>query len=140
MALILCATRGGEASYNTQQSAIQLAKERGDEIVYLYVIDLSFLNKTAAPIVVDIENELEEMGRFFLLMATEKTTEQGVAAYSVIRKGEFCDELKAAVTEEGASLVVLGSPAGEQSSFDLENLQAFAAEFEEETGAEVVIV
>ena len=64
MGLILCATRGGEASYRTQQEAINLAKDRGDEIVFLYIINLEFLNKTAAPIVVDIVNELIQMGRF----------------------------------------------------------------------------
>ena len=41
MGLILCATRGGEASYLTQQEAINLAKDRGDEIVFLYIINLS---------------------------------------------------------------------------------------------------
>jgi nucleotide-binding universal stress UspA family protein len=140
MGLILCATRGGEASYKTQQSAIQLAKERGDEIVYLYIIDLSFLNKTAAPIVINIEDELEQMGRFFLLMATERSTEQGVVARSVIRKGTIRDEIKSTVIDEGATLVVLGKPAGEQSSFQIESLEAFAAEIKEETGAETIIV
>ena len=140
MGLILCATRGGEASYNTQQAAIQLAMQRGDEIAYLYIIDLSFLNKTAAPIVVDIENELEEMGRFFMLMATERTTEAGIKARSVIRKGAMREELKSAVVDEEARLVVLGRPAGEQSSFQMESLETFADEIREETGAEVMIV
>lgn len=140
MGLILCATRGGEASYNTQQSAIQLAKERDDKIVYLYIIDLSFLNKTAAPIVVNIENELEQMGRFFLLMATERSAEQGVEARSVIRKGNIRDEIKSAVADEGATLVVLGRPAGEQSSFQIESLEDFSAEIKEETGVEAIIV
>ena len=31
MGIIICATRGGEASERTQEAAIQLAKERGDE-------------------------------------------------------------------------------------------------------------
>ena len=140
MGLILCATRGGEASYNTQQSAIQLAKEQGDEIVYLFIIDLNFLNKTSAPIVVNIENELEQMGRFFLLMATERSTEQGVGARSVIRKGIVRDEIKSAVADEGATLVVLGKPAGEQSSFQIETLEVFRAEITEETGVEAIIV
>ena len=132
MGLILCATRGGEGSYNTQQAVIELAKERGDDIVYLYIIDLSFLNKTAAPMVVDIEDELEQMGRFFLLMATEGAAEQGINAHSIIRKGIVREEIKLAVIEEEATLVVLGRPAGEQSSFELESLQAFAAEIEDE--------
>jgi hypothetical protein len=66
---ILCATRGGEASYRSQDAAIALAKERGDELVFLYVVDLRFLDKTSAPIVVDVEKEMGKMGRFLLAMA-----------------------------------------------------------------------
>jgi hypothetical protein len=140
MGLILCATRGGEASYNTQQAAITLAKNRGDDIVYLFIIDLSFLNNTAAPIVVNIENELEEMGRFFLLMATERAEEEGINARSIIRKGIVREEIKKAIVEEEVTLVVFGRPLGEQSSFQLESLEEFSAEIEEETEAETMIV
>jgi hypothetical protein len=38
MGKTLCATRGGEASYRTQDAAIALAKERGDELVFLSLI------------------------------------------------------------------------------------------------------
>lgn len=140
MSLILCATRGGESSYRTQQAAIALAKERGDEILFLYVLNLDFLDKTAAPIVIDIESELAEMGRFFLLMATERATEQGVAVSTSIRKGAVREEIIKAVKEEGAALVVLGRPAGKQSAFEMESLEAFAAEIEQVTGAETVLV
>jgi nucleotide-binding universal stress UspA family protein len=140
MGLILCATRGGEASYKTQQAAIVLAKERDDEIVFLYIIDLSFLNKTAAPMVVDIENELEEMGRFFLLMATERATENGINARSIIRKGIVKEQIKTAIVDEGATLVVFGRPVGDKSSFHLESLEAFVAEIKEEIQVEAVIV
>ncbi|MEA3339900.1 MAG: universal stress protein [Chloroflexota bacterium] len=44
MGKILCATRGGEASYRTQDAAIELAKERGDTLLFLYVVDLHFLD------------------------------------------------------------------------------------------------
>lgn len=140
MGLILCATRGGEASYRTQQAAIALAKERGDEIVFLYIIDLSFLDKTAAPIVVNIENELDQMGRFFLLMAKERATEQGVEVRTIIRKGVVKEEIINAINEEGATLVVLGHPVGEQSTFQESSLGAFAAEIEEMTEATTVLV
>ena len=140
MGLIICATRGGEASYNTQKAAIELAKERGDEIAFLYIIDLRFLNKTAAPIVVDIEHELEQMGRFFLLMAKERAEEHGIQAQTLIRKGNVRDEIKNASIETGASIAVLGRPAGELSSFQIESLEALANEVEEEIGVKVVLV
>jgi nucleotide-binding universal stress UspA family protein len=138
--MILCATRGGEASYRTQQAAIELAKDRGDGIIFLYVNDLSFLNKTAAPIVVDVENEVGQMGDFFLLMAQERAAEQGVEARITTRKGTVREEIKKAALDEGATLVVLGRPMGKQSAFQMTSLRAFAAEIENETGVKAIIV
>jgi len=140
MGKILCATRGGEASYRTQDAAIALAKERGDTLLFLYVVDLRFLDKTAAPIVVDAENEVAKMGEFLLLMAKERAAEQSVAAETTWRKGKFREELKKAAREEGASLVVLGRPANEESVFKLAGLKAFAAEIAAETGVETRII
>jgi len=140
MGLILCATRGGEASYRTQQAAIALAKEQGNEIVFLYIIDLSFLNKTAAPIVVNIENELDQMGRFFLLMAKERAIEEGVEVRTITRKGIVQEEIINAVLDEGATSVVLGRPAGKQSAFQTSSLDTFAAEIERVTKAATILV
>lgn len=140
MGLILCATRGGEASYNTQKAATALAKQRNDQIVFLYIIDLSFLDKTAAPIVVDVENELKQMGNFFLLMAKEIAEEQGVQARTISRKGKVRDEIIKATHEEGATLVVLGRPVGKQSAFQMSSLETFASEIEHQTEAETTIV
>ncbi len=140
MGLILCATRGGEASYRTQQAAIALAKENGDEIVFLYIIDLNFLDKTAAPIVVNIENELDQMGQFFLLMAKERAAEQGVEVRTITRRGKVQEEIIKAVLDEGATRVVLGHPAGKQSAFQTSSLETFAAEIERVTEAITIIV
>jgi nucleotide-binding universal stress UspA family protein len=140
MGKILCATRGGEASRRTQDKAIALAKERGDELVFLYVVDIHFLDKTAAPIVVDVENEVTKMGEFLLLMAQERAAAQGVTAVAISRSGKVREELKQAALDEGASLVLLGQPAGDESVFHLVSLQAFAAEVEAETGVETRIV
>ena len=140
MGLILCATRGGEASYRTQQAAINLAKEDGDEIVFLYIIDLNFLDKTAAPIVVNIENELDQMGQFFLLMAKERATEQGVEVRTITRKGKVREEIINAVLDEGATRVVLGHPVGNQSAFQESSLQSFTDEIERVTEAITVLV
>ena len=139
MGKILCATRGGVAQH-TQDAAISLARERGDTLLFLYVVDLQFLNKTAAGIVVDIENEITKMGEFLLLMAKERAAAQGVEAETMSRKGKLREELKTAAGEEGVSLVVLGRPASEQSVFQLPDLEAFAAEIEAETGVEARII
>lgn len=140
MGIILCATRGGDPSSQTEQVAIELAKERGDILLWLYVVDLSFLDKTAAPIVVDVEDELTDLGEFLLLMAKERAKQEGVETKTIVRKGKVRKEIKRAAIQEGATLVVLGRPAGEGSTFEMESLQKFAEEIEKETGAKTLIV
>jgi nucleotide-binding universal stress UspA family protein len=140
MGKILCATRGGEASYRTQDAAIALAKERGDTLLFLYVVDLHFLDKTAGAGVVDVEREMTNMGQFLLLIAQERAAEQGVPAETICRKGAVREELKNAAREEDVSLVVLGRPAQSESVFKLADLQAFATEIETETGVQARIV
>ena len=140
MSKILCATRGGEASYRTQDAAIALAKERGDTLLFLYVIDLHFLDKTAGAGVVDVEREMTKMGQFLLLMAQERAAERGVVAETIYRKGDVREELKSVAREEHASLVVLGRPADPESVFQLAGLEALAAEIESETEVQTCIV
>jgi nucleotide-binding universal stress UspA family protein len=140
MGIILCATRGGEASYRTQDAAIALAKDQGDELCFLYVVNLQFLDKTAAPIVVDVEGEMVKMGEFLLVMAQERAAAQGVTAQTTVRQGQIRDEMAAAARELGASLIVLGRPAGPTAHFDEKAIQAFAEGLQTETGVEVRIL
>jgi len=140
MGKILCATRGGEHSYRTQDQAIALAKERGDELVFLYVVDVAFLNTTAAPIVVDVEDSVGRMGEFLLAMAQERAEQQGVQARAICRTGTVRKGIKEAAIDEGVTLVVLGRPGAEASRFPLDALQTLVEEIEQETGAEVVVV
>jgi nucleotide-binding universal stress UspA family protein len=140
MGKILCATRGGEASYPTQDAAIALAKEQGDELVFLYVADISFLNRTAAPLVVDVESRLEKLGQFQLVMAQERAAAQGIVAQAIVRKGQLRTELVAAAKEIGATLIVLGRSLGPEAAFEDAALQVFATDLQTETGVEVRIL
>lgn len=138
---ILCATRGGEASYRTQDAAIALAKQRGEELLFLYVVDIEFLQRTARAVRPDVVTaEMDKMGEFLLAMAQERAQNQGVGAAYVLRHGDLRPELKAAARELDVALVVLGKPAGKESAFALESLEAFAAEIEAETGVEARII
>jgi len=140
MGIILCATRGGEASYPTQDAVITLAKEQGDELVFLYVVDISFLNHTAAPLVVDVESRLEKLGQFQLVMAQERAAAQGVAAQTIVRKGQLRAELIAVAEEIGATLIVMGRSLEPDAAFKDSALQIFAAGLQAETGVEVRIL
>jgi nucleotide-binding universal stress UspA family protein len=137
---ILCATRGGEAGFRTQDRAIEMARERGDTLIFLYVIDTHFLDKTAAPIVVDVGGELNRIGEFILAAARDRAEKQGVAVETICRRGQVREQIKEVAGEEKADVVVLGSPTGEANAFALEELKAFADEIEAETGSQVEII
>ncbi len=140
MGKILYATRGGEASYHTQDAAIALAKERGDELVFLFVADISFLNQIAAPLVVDVESRLVKMGQFQLTIAQERAREQGLEAQIAVRRGRLRAQLVAAAKELDADLIVLGRPLDRDAVFDDTALEALATGLQAVTGAEVRIL
>ena len=110
MSTILCATRGGEASVQTQMQAIALAKEREGDLLFLYVADVNFLGRVGGSLVVDVATELENMGEFLLLMAKERAEKEGVEAKTVVKRGEFRQALVEAAQEAEATLIVFGSP------------------------------
>jgi len=139
MSTILCATRGGEASVRTQLKAIELAKERGAELLFLYVADVEFLGHIAGSLVVDVAAELENMGEFLLLMAKERAEKQGVTANTVVKRGEFRAALLEAAAEGGATLIVFGSPA-ESNITQREYLEQLAGGITEESGIETLII
>ena len=63
--IILCPTRGGKGSYSNQDRAIALAKERGAEVLFLYITNVEFLGLTAAPKLIDIEDRIGRNGRVY---------------------------------------------------------------------------
>lgn len=138
MELVLCATRGGEESISAQYKAIELAKERGARLVFIYVADSSFLDKSAAMVVVDIQEELSKMGEFLLMMAVERAGASGLEAEAMVRAGVFTMELVEAANELDASLIVLGSPGKGASRLSLAEFEAFKEKLGQETGVEVV--
>lgn len=140
MDVILCATRGGEASIKTQQRAIELAKERGAKLVFIFVADVRFLEHYTAPRVPAMEGEMEHLGEFLLLMAKERAEKEGVEADFTVRKGAFREALIEAANEIGASLIVLGRPADEGLT-TLEYLEnKLIPAVKEETGCDVMVV
>ena len=142
MGKILCATRGGgEASFRTQDAVIELAREHGDSIVFLYVVDTHFLGYTARAVRPDVvAREMEHLGEFLLLMASERAARQGVESSYRVKFGALDEALKETAAEECVSLVALGRPAGDESRFQLAGLEEMVAEITEETGIETRII
>jgi nucleotide-binding universal stress UspA family protein len=118
MSSILCVIRNGEGGIRAQKEAIRISKNRGDSLIFLYIADSSFLNKLAAPIVVDIREILENMGRFFLLAAVERASAEGVKALSIVRYGVFNEELLYVISEIDPSTIIIGHLTGEFSCIE----------------------
>ena len=143
MGRILYPTRGGEGSYRTQDAAIAMAREQGDELVFLFVVGLEFLGRTSRAVRPDVvAQEMKHLGEFLLTMAQERARKQGVKAEYVLREGDAQAEIKAAAVEEGATMVVLGQATDDEAecAFAPESLLEFAAEIEAETGLEARVV
>jgi nucleotide-binding universal stress UspA family protein len=137
---IVCAIRGGPASQPTITRAIDLAKETGLLLHFLYVVNLDFLSQTATSRVHTISEEMAEMGKFILLMAQDTAARQGISATDVVRHGNIAEEVIGLCHELEADYLVLGKPRAEREDtvFTHEMLQQFVARTEEQTGARVV--
>ena len=137
---VLCPTRGGEASYPNQDRAIQIAKERGSGILFLYVTDVRFLGRIASPMIVDVEEEINEMGEFLLAMACERADKAGVVSRTLVLRGAFQDALVEAIQGNDVDVVVLGSPGGETGITTTDYLHELTAMLVDELSVEVYVV
>jgi nucleotide-binding universal stress UspA family protein len=140
MAVVLCPTRGGEASYPNQDRAIQIAKDKGSPILFLYVTDVRFLGRMARPMIVDVEEEINEMGEFLLAMAGERADKAGVVSQSLVLRGAFQDALLEAIEGNDVNVVVLGSPGGETGITTKDYLHELTAKLVDEMAVEVYVV
>jgi nucleotide-binding universal stress UspA family protein len=140
MAMILCPTRGGQASYPNQDRAIAIAKERSAGLLFLYVANVSFLDRFASPLLVDVETELEEMGEFLLAMAQERAEKAGVKAQTEVRRGRFRYAIKDVIQLYEISSLVLGTAVGQTGVTTLDYVEEVSRWILKETGVEVIIV
>jgi nucleotide-binding universal stress UspA family protein len=140
MKKILCATRGGEASYHTQDAAIQRAKETVQELIFFYAVDVEFLSHANYTLRSDvIEEELDNMGEFLMEMAVERARARKVSARYIVKHGNLLETLCETVAEEKVNLVVLGSP-GEDSAIAVTSLDHLANAIQERAGVKVAIL
>lgn len=140
MEKILCATRGGEASYKTQDAAIDLALELGVEILFFFAVDVDFLSKTERAVRLEVvTKEMDHMAEFILMMAIERARKRDLKSGLLIRHGNFRDELIEVAKDPEVIGVVLGKPTGEESLFSMEGLEKMAADIEEETNTKTYL-
>jgi nucleotide-binding universal stress UspA family protein len=138
--MILCPTRGGKGSYPNQDRAIAIAKERGAEVMFLYITNVEFLGLTAAPKLIDIEHEMDEMGEFMLAMAQERAEKADVKASTCVTRGQFREILADVIEEYQIETVVLGSSAGGTGVVTAEYIQDLVDEIGVKTGVEFLVI
>ena len=140
MSGIICATRGGPSSQPTITTSIQLAKDTGETIHYLYVVNLDFLAHSSSSKTNHISQEMSEMGEFILLSAQEQAAAHDLTALCAIREGRVADEIIKFCEDLDPTYVILGRPQEEQEDnlLSSERLQAFADRITEVCQASVV--
>jgi nucleotide-binding universal stress UspA family protein len=142
MGLIVCATRGGEAGRRTQERAIALAKERGDELVFLCVFDPAFAGNLSDALSEAVVQEQQWLGRTLMNVAQARARKQGVDAHAVVRRGPVVDNIEEFVRESCASTLVIGEPKVDSAlgTFRLDNVQSCADQMVDKTGIDLVVV
>lgn len=140
MTTILCPTRGGKESHPNQDFAIDLAKERGADLLFLYVSEIRFLNRAGPPMVVDIEKEMDELGDFLLSMAQERAENSNISAGVAVRRGIFSKVLREVIVQNKIRTVILGSSPKETGIVSYERLQELSEELSKEMGVEFFIL
>ena len=142
MGLIVCATRGGEAGRRTQERAIALAKERGDELVFLCAFDPAFAGGLSPALSAAVVQEQQWLGRTLMNVAQSRARKQGVDADAVVRRGPVVESIGDFVRESCASTLVIGKPKVDSalSTLRLDNVQSCADQMVDQTGIEVLVV
>jgi nucleotide-binding universal stress UspA family protein len=142
MGPIICATRGGEASRRTQELAIQLAKERGSELIFLCVMETGFAGSVGDRLEEALREELQRLGRSLLGIAQARARDQGVNARTIVCQGPVQKSIETHLRELEASTLVIGVTRSESDGdeFKTEEIKRFSKALSDSTGVEVIAV
>jgi len=140
---IICATIGSEASKKAEDRAIELAVENKGELIFVYVVDTSFLNGVIRKIrsLEETKIELRRIGRLILDSACKKAEEKGIIARAEILTGAVHEEIIRLIMLEKSDLLVIGqekrSPL--EKHFTKGMVEKFIEEIIKETGVKVEV-
>jgi nucleotide-binding universal stress UspA family protein len=134
---VVCATRGGAGSEPTVHGAIELARERGLRLTFLYVADVEFMKQTEMGRTALVAEEVRKMGEFIMMTLVERAQAEGVKADYAVRQGGFREEVVSYLEEVHPTMLVLGRPQEGTAHLDLDKLNRLTQEIEEGTGVPV---
>ena len=138
---IVCATRGGAGSRAVQLAAIDLAQRNGNPLVFIYVVSPGMLSQEESALQDVIRDELIWLGKALLVVAEKRARDAGLKADTVILLGNVQDEICRYLTENRASILLLGAPRGTTAELAGEDaVKQFADRIYENSGVEVQIV
>jgi len=140
---IVCGVTGSLHSQKAALEAAIMASQSHAELIYVYVVDVSFLKRGSGFITSGaVADSLDRLGEQFLDFAAELAKTQGVTARKILRKGLVLDVLIQVAQEEKADLLVLGHEPRtffEKAIFD-GSLEDHLEELKKQTGAEVTVI
>lgn len=141
MGSIVCATRGGAGSRSVQQAAINYARQRKSDLVFLFVIDTSSIDEEEEELIQAVRTELYFLGQTLLRIAKKRAANFQVTAEIVIREGRVMDQITTFLEESAAELLLLGAPRGTTATtFGDDAIERFAEAIYRETDVEVEII
>ena len=148
---IICATKGSKGCRDAEDKAIEIAKDNNSKLIFLYVIDIKFLERSGTAgdwAKDDVASGLKNIGSVILEIAAEKAVGKGMPPGNVLkeeRKGSVISQIKSAVEEHNADLVIIGHPETDVGLLDRylikkEGTESFVRHLKEQIGCEVMIV
>lgn len=109
-AVVVCATRGGPASERVHERAIELARERSGELVFLHVIDTADWGDLEPAPAATVARQMRSLAQVILRGAQVQARAAGVQARAEVREGQVAATLHAFVREMDADVLVVGYP------------------------------
>jgi nucleotide-binding universal stress UspA family protein len=142
MGPIVCATRGGEAGRRTQERAIDLAKQRGQDLVLLAVFDPCVAPHLNDQLSAAVQKEQRWLGRALLGIARTRARRAGVEVDTVVRCGPILETIEAYLREVNAAALIIGQPKVDSAlaAFRPDRVHRFAEQIRQDTGTEVIVV
>ncbi len=137
---IVCATRAGEGSRAVQKAAIALAKETGQHLVFLYIVESRIYDGLEEPMRPIVRAELYWLAKTLLRIAGNRAKEADLQPSLIIREGNVQDEISTVVKNVDASCLMLGAPRHRQANtFGEQAIIDFAKSIQQATGVNVQI-
>lgn len=142
MIRILCAVRGGSPSQRTIDQAVEIVRERGGHLIFVYVVDAEFLGYATVGRPSVVLRELRTTAEFTMSLLLRRLREQGVEADSIVRTGDVRRQIIECLLWQDADVLIVGQPVKSpgRNTFTPKSLEGFVADVKAKTGVEVVVV